>query len=219
LAVLGCNNVEPAFRAKSQTLAQLGCPVLADDHTLFQPLAHVIKPENLSGKVGVGMETRDWTLEICESEFGMRCLKQPYHSGPYEIRLCKDGPWGWKKPFVFLAGWKYQDWADAPNFEIGSDDIPWIGSLQACIDSTFVQTPYLSVDIRADPYTNSFLVLEINGGMGIGFEWVRTYDIRWLFSRILSGIFSLRGLARVGDAIEKVTRRQELVHKWVFETL
>jgi hypothetical protein len=80
-----------------------------------------------------------------------------------------------------------------------------------------VDTPFMSVDIRANE--NSFLILEINGSMGIGYEWVSKFCIQWLFSRILSGLFSFRGFLRISNAIFKIAQRQMLAKKWEFEIL
>ena len=169
----------------------------------------------MCGSVGVGLETDEYTLDICEKEFGV-CLRQPYHSGPYEIRLCKDGVYGWKKPFVFVAGWKYGDWIDPPHFEM--DLVPdWIDHIQNSIDYLFVNTPFLSVDIRANK--EDYLILEINGGMGIGFEWVDNYSIQWLFSRIQAGLFTFRGFQRIIPAMTKIIQRHVQSKKWEFEKI
>jgi len=219
ISVLGSNISELAFSPKSEALDKVNaCPVVYTNP--YSSNLYVTKPELMSGSVGVGMSNAEWNISICESEFEMGCFAQPYHPGPYEIRLCKDGSYGWKKPFVFLAGWKYETWDDPPHFETEAELIgPWIKSLQSCIDSKFPNTPFVSVDIRANPYTDSFLVLEINGGMGIGFDWVLHYSTKWLSSRIFEGIFTVRGIFRLGDAVKKVLQRLNLVRKWNFEIL
>jgi hypothetical protein len=176
---------------------------------------YIIKPETLCGSVGVGLETDEYSLDICQREFGP-CLRQPYHPGPWEIRLCKDGVYGWKKPFVFVAGWKYKDWIDPPHFEM--DVVPdWIHHIQNTIDYNYIDTSFLTVDIRANE--NEYLILEINGGMGIGFEWVDNISITWLFSRIQAGLYTLRGFDRILPAIQKIMQRQIKGKKWEFEII
>lgn len=176
---------------------------------------YIIKPETLCGSVGVGLETDEYSLDICQREFGP-CLRQPYHPGPWEIRLCKDGVYGWKKPFVFVAGWKYKDWIDPPHFEM--DVVPdWIHHIQNTIDYNYIDTSFLTVDIRANE--NEYLILEINGGMGIGFEWVDNISITWLFSRIQAGLYTLRGFDRILPAIQKIIQRQFKSKKWEFEII
>jgi len=226
IAVLGSNQTEIAFDKKSDILKRINsCPVIQQNQYVSGTGTYVIKPETLCGKVGVGLQSKEWTIDICQSEFGVECMKQWYHAGPYEIRLCKDGVYGWKKPFVFVAGWKYTDWIDPPHFEIETNlnnlnnlnIISYLYSIQSCIDSVFPDTQFVSVDIRAN--NDEFLILEINGGMGIGFEWVDNFNINWLFSLIQSGIFSLRGISRICQAIYKMTQRQCLIKKWEFENI
>ena len=73
------------------------------------------------------------------------------------------------------------------------------------------------MDIRANE--NEYLILEINGGMGIGFEWVDNISITWLFSRIQAGLYTLRGFDRILPAIQKIIQRQIKSKKWEFEII
>lgn len=178
----------------------------------FSSESYVVKPEVGCGGVGVGKETAEWGMSVCESWSGVKCLRQPLHPGPWELRfVLSNQMW---RGFGFIAGWVDEN-TDSPMFEV---DIEEWKHVLTCIQSRFPLSPNLALDIRARDATSWFLC-EINGALGIDYSWVLGFpDPLWLAARIASGGW-IRGVMRVPKALAKTVFRWKLAKEWQFEIL
>lgn len=215
LGICGINMRDPSLRLKSEVLnaIQIHAPPQYDAY------AHgsIIKPDaGTSGSAGVGRETHAWTLALCETVTRGPCMRQPRHPGPIEVRLVKSG--AWETPVCFIAGWESKT-DDAPAWEC---DPPWRTDVQRAVDAA-LHEPCVSVDVRAD--SDSFLILEVNGVWGIGYDWVLGHaPWRWVVSRIVLGVCALvlhplRCARSARDFARKIQSRRSLARHWQFETL
>lgn len=133
---------------------------------------------------GVNMETSTWTQQLCESAFGVPCMRQPYHPGPWEARLTRtDSEWDSSVAWVVPS-----EHAEPAALRV---QFPWERDLRICVNRTFANTPFLSMDVRTDG--DDLEVLEINGAFGIPFQW-SVGDVgfgqdmfRWIVSRAWAG--------------------------------
>jgi hypothetical protein len=146
----------------------------------------IVKPAHGSS-VKTGVKLAQWSVEMCQDYLGVPCIDQPYHPGPWEVRIFKSHQW--TPSVMFLAGVKEaEERSGIANFE-------WIPQLQQCIDSALPLTPFLSADIRTDG--NNILLLEINGSAGMPYLWstdevsLPTEMFQWLYSRYKAGINTL----------------------------
>ena len=176
-----------------------------------------MKPDaGTSGSAGVGAETHAWTRDVCAAAAGVPCMRQPRHPGPVEVRLVKSG--AWEEPVCFVAGWRDRA-TDAPAWAC---DPPWTHAVQRAIDDA-VGEPCVSVDVRADG--TSYLILEVNGVWGIGYEWVLgRAPWRWVWERVLRGVIALlrhplRCAGAAAQFARKIRTRRRLARRWDFETL
>ena len=156
--------------------------------------SYVIKPAH-STSVGMGVDflSSTWTIEVCESELGVPCMKQTYHPGPWEVRLYKSRVWdseavAWRVPCVL------PDCEEPFPFKTV---FPWQERIQSCIDRAFPNSPFLAVDLRTNG--TNVLILEINGAFGMPYHWatqkghvaVIVEHYQWITQRISSGIYNL----------------------------
>ena len=216
LCMVFANDPEPAFLDKQEVLRQLYavCPHLQTFHSDQK----VVKPSMWSSaKAGVGKKSVHWTVAQCEAAFGVKCMEQPYHGGPYEYRLVKSLVW---EPTIgFLAPWTDAN-TDAPTFWAVD---PRVQNLQRCVDKAFPAAPYLSVDVRVGH--KNILVLEVNGVFGIPYSWVKTshLPLAWVWKRVYAGAKRLTtgraDLRRVALAFQKVVLRHRIAKRWIMETL
>jgi len=195
LSFLCSNKEEPVLGHKELYIDRVKqtCPHLPW-HTPKKDFFSVIKPaHSTSVGMGVDFETSEWTREKCESFFSIPCMIQPYHPGPWEVRLYKSIVWepsvAWKVPCI-----KPQCEEPIPHLISFS----WQKDLQACIDKAFPHTDFMAVDVRSTG--NDLLVLEINGTFGMPYAWatnplsktdVIVQHFKWIKDRIQHGIYSL----------------------------
>lgn len=204
VCILSANTYEPLLERKTSSIQKLtDCfpPFFANDF--------VVKPERLCGSLGVGKETPEWNLQICEIWSKEPCLRQPFHPGPWELRFTKSLTWSAEG---FIAGWQDRS-ADAPAFQVDVHDFQ---DILSCVDRRIPEL--ISFDLRANSKTE-FLLCEVNGAFGIDYSWVvGRPNVVWLLSRIQAGVgFFERGLLRAMPAVHKVLRRWELSKTWEFE--
>jgi len=153
-----------------------------------------VKPAH-STSVGMGVDflSRKWTVALCESELAVPCMLQPYHPGPWEVRLYKSVKWdpeavAWKVPCI-------QPECEEPYPFLTR--FPWQSDLEARIDRAFPNSPFLAVDARTNG--QDLLVLEINGALGMPYHWatqqghtaVVLEHLRWISDRVRQGIKTL----------------------------
>jgi hypothetical protein len=111
-------------------------------------------------------------------------MEQPYHPGPWEIRLYKSKQW-----YSSIA------WL-VPSGQNMTLDFPWVKDLQRCIDKALPSTPFLSVDVRSNG--TDLLVLEVNGTAGMPYEWTldqtsMPLDLwNWFYQRYSAGLQKLQ---------------------------
>jgi hypothetical protein len=201
------NEEEPVLGHKELILDRLDHCISMADHQL----GNVIKPAHSTSvgmgvdhETGLGLETspnqmsysqneyipKRYTKEKCEEMYNVPCMSQPYHPGPWEVRLYKSGSWissavVWKvpcqppqctEPYPFLTRF------------------PWQSKVEACINSALPLSSFLSVDIRTTG--EDVRVLEINGVFGMPYNWAATNDstysvihdhAQWILERIRAG--------------------------------
>jgi hypothetical protein len=206
------NEEEPVLGHKELLLDRLEQCMEMGEHYL----GNVIKPAH-STSVGMGVDresehsdstmlTTRYTKETCEKNYNVPCMSQPYHPGPWEVRLYKSGAWissavVWKvpclppqctEPYPFLTRF------------------PWQDQVESCINKALPWSPYISVDIRTNG--EDVRVLEINGVFGMPYNWAATNDstytviqdhAKWIVDRIRAGanqlsILRLLQLAQLG---------------------
>ena len=162
----------------------------------------IVKPAHGSS-VKTGVKLAQWSVEECQDTLGVPCIAQPYHPGPWEVRLFKS--LRWHPSVMFLAG------VQEAEEKSGVANFTWIPQLQACIDRALPFTPFLSADLRTDG--SSILLLEINGSAGMPYLW-STDEVslpwemfNWLYSRLSVGIHSL-SLDRILKILLVVFQRQ-----------
>ena len=130
------------------------------------------------------MESENWTVAQCENSFRVPCMRQPFHPGPWEVRMVQhDGAWD---PSV---AWVVPSESSVPAALRVS--FPWQDELQKCVTSTFPEMRFVALDVRTSG--TDLRVLEINGSFGIPFQWtVGDVDFgsdmfRWCISRAWQG--------------------------------
>ena len=143
--------------------------------------------------MGVDYEKTEWSKEMCESLFSIPCMVQPYHPGPWEVRLYKSREWdshsvAWQVPCVEPACTE-----PVPHLVT----FPWQEALQKCIDKALSQTEFMAVDVRSNG--KDVLLLEINGAFGMPYAWatnphsktdVVVQHVKWIKDRIQQGLAS-----------------------------
>jgi len=189
VAFLCANKEEPVLGNKEIYLQRLkNCNV-----PLFQgSVQRIVKPSHATS-VGMGVDflSSTWTLEQCETLLGVPCMMQPYHPGPWEIRLYKSKVWD-----AHSVAWNVP--CEEP---LCSEPIPlkvnfsWQKKLQECIDSQFPSTDFMAVDVRSNG--DDVLVLEINGAFGMPYAWATDIDsktsviinhLHWITDRVHTGL-------------------------------
>jgi hypothetical protein len=182
------NGEEPSLSHKQLFLDRVhsACPDLPWFKNFSQSSGAIVKPAHGSS-VKTGVKLGQWSIEDCQASLGVPCIDQPYHPGPWEVRLFKSQHWS--PTVTFLAGRKEaEEISGVANFE-------WIPQLQACIDTALPLTPYLSADIRTNGM--DILLLEINGSAGMPYLWATEevtlpWDMfQWLYSRYKAGITNM----------------------------
>jgi len=206
---LCANEEEPVLGNKEILLDRLTqCSLKSNLHLNS---VNVVKPSH-STSVGMGVdkENKNWTRELCEKLFSVPCMTQPYHPGPWEVRMYKSGEWhrnavAWRvpceppecnEPYPFLT-----------RFD-------WQSQVEDCISNVLPFSDFLAVDLRTDG--SDVLVLEINGSFGMPYHWAAindsTYSLildhaQWIIDRIKSGTRKL-SLVRILDLIVLAVERQ-----------
>jgi hypothetical protein len=182
------NGEEPSLSHKQLYLDRVyqACPTLPWLTLDAQSSGAIVKPAHASS-VKTGVKLAQWSVQSCQENLGVPCIAQPYHPGPWEVRLYKSRHWN--PTVMFLAG------VEEAEEKSGIANFTWIPQLQACIDTALPFTPFLSADIRTDG--ESLLLLEINGAAGMPYLW-STEEVslpwemfHWLKSRISAGVKAL----------------------------
>ena len=143
----------------------------------------IVKPAH-GTSVKTGVKLGQWSIDMCQTQLGSPCMEQPYHPGPWEIRLYKSKHWYSSIAWIVPEG---------QNTKL---NFPWIQELQGCIDRALPLTPFLSVDVRSNG--TNLLVLEVNGTAGMPYEWTLgetslPRDLwRWFYDRFSTGINQLQ---------------------------
>ena len=170
--------------------------------------------------MGVDFEDEDeksisyWNVKKCQEYFSVPCMKQPYHPGPWEIRLYKSKTWqnatAWRVPCV------------EPNCV---EPIPllvnfaWQQDLQDCIDRALPFSDFVAVDVRSNG--SDVLVLEINGAFGMPYAWATEHEsntgiivqhFNWIKDRISTGIYQIN-VERILNLICLCLERQTMNKK------
>ena len=198
VAFLCSNEDEPVLGHKEHYIHRVvqACPHLPWHSS--GSFVSIIKPAH-STSVGMGVDfengARDdaWNQSTCETYFSVPCMKQPYHPGPWEIRLYKNTKWekavAWNVPCVE---------------PLCTEPIPllisfaWQDSLQRCIDMALPFTDFVAVDVRSNG--SDVLLLEINGAFGMPYGWatepesktsVIIQHFNWIKDRISKGIYQM----------------------------
>jgi hypothetical protein len=191
-----CANIEePVLGHKELFLDRLSLPFIESKQTIVKP-AH-----STSVGMGVDFKSSEWTRNICEDTLGVPCMEQPYHEGPWEVRLYKSNCWdkeavAWNvpctppeclEPFPFLTRF------------------PWQKDLEDKIDQVLPHSSFLAVDARTNG--RNVLVLEINGAFGMPYHWatqsghsaVVNEHVKWFADRVRAGAkqFSLTNLLKL----------------------
>jgi hypothetical protein len=190
-AFLCANKEEPVLGNKEiylQRLEQCTLPLFT------QGSRSIVKPSHATSVgMGVDFHSSSWTLSKCQDLLGVPCMMQPYHPGPWEVRLYKSKEWqdsvAWNVP------------CEEP---MCTEPIPlkvnfsWQTKLQECIDAQFPHTQFMAVDVRSNG--DDVLVLEINGAFGMPYAWATDLDsktsvivnhLRWITDRVHSGLYQL----------------------------
>jgi len=146
---------------------------------------HVVKPVwGTSMGRGVNLESEAWTVQTCENMFQGACMRQPYHPGPWEVRITRTGS-AWDPSIAWVVPSEH---AEPAALRV---QFPWESELHACVERVLPRTPFLSMDVRTDGVDVE--VLEVNGAFGIPFQWsvgdvgFGTDMFRWLASRTVAG--------------------------------
>jgi hypothetical protein len=184
LSFFSANVEEPAFSHKKLFLDRIHaeCPHLPTLKLHKEMSGAIVKPAH-GTSVKVGVKLGEWSIPMCE-RLGSPCIEQPYHPGPWEIRLYKSRHWYSPVSWIVPRG---------ENIKI---DFPWVNELQKCIDRALPLTQFLSVDVRSNG--TDLLVLEVNGVAGMPFEWTLgetslPFDMwTWFYQRYSEGINTLQ---------------------------
>lgn len=214
--IASANGEEPMLLRKDDLVARLQreCPWLPwrEEHDAF-----VVKPvRGTSMGRGVDMESEAWTLHSCERAFGVQCMRQPYHSGPWEARITRNEN-HWDPAIAWVVPSEHNEPAPLRV------EFPWQRDLQRCVQRTFPHTPFLSMDLRSNGH--DLRVLEVNGAFGIPFQWSVGdvsfgFDMfRWGVSRAWEGSqhperWVPRGLAYVKNQLFKFQTRHHPSRFW-----
>jgi hypothetical protein len=181
------NAEEPAYSHKQLWLhrIQSTCP-----HMFSIPsgiTGAVVKPAHASS-VKTGVKLGYWSVEECETTLHVPCMHQPYHPGPFEVRLYKSVHW---EPAVAWMAKRAED--EQSNMLLNFE---WVQSLQHCIDEALPFTPFLAVDIRSNG--SDIQLLEVNGVAGMPFLWTTGESdmphelFAWVWRRYKAGLDKLQ---------------------------
>lgn len=189
IVVLACmasaNGSEPLLLRKDTVVARLEakCPHLpwSTAHGEF-----VVKPTNgtCMGR-GVDKESSTWTQAVCERDFGVPCMRQAYHPGPWEVRLVRNGS-HWDASVAWVVPSEH---AEPAALRV---TFPWQAELQECVQRVLPDMPFSALDVRTTGF--DIRVLEVNGSFGIPFQWtvgdvsIATDMLRWMASRVWEGL-------------------------------
>jgi hypothetical protein len=184
LSFFSANDEEPALSHKKLFLERIEnqCPNLPFLQLNTSTCGAIVKPAH-GTSVKVGVKLGEWSVSQCQL-MGSPCMEQPYHPGPWEIRLYKSKQWHSSIAWLVPSG---------QNMNL---DFPWIKDLQLCIDKALPLTSYLSVDVRSNG--TDLLVLEVNGTAGMPYEWTleqtsMPVDMwNWFYQRYSSGLQKLQ---------------------------
>lgn len=177
------NAEEPAFTHKQLMLDRIHstCP-----HMFRQSpgiTGAIVKPAHGSS-VKTGVKLGQWSVEQCEAALHVPCMHQPYHPGPFEVRLYKSGQW---EPAVAWMAKRSE--TEETNMVLNFE---WVHSLQECIDAALPLTPFMAVDIRSNG--TDIQLLEVNGVAGMPFLWTTGETemppelFAWVWTRYRAGL-------------------------------
>jgi hypothetical protein len=130
------------------------------------------------------MEQDGWTVDDCKREFGVACMRQPYHKGPWEVRIVRNDT-TWDSSIAWVVPSEH----DTPAALRVS--FPWDDELRKCVATVLPDMKFVALDVRTNG--SDVRVLEVNGSFGIPFQWTvgdvsfGTDMFRWLVARAWEG--------------------------------
>jgi len=182
--IASANTVEPMLLRKDDLVHRLeaACPTLP---WALPSGEFVIKPVSGTNMGrGVDKESSAWTVAHCQSAFGVPCMRQDFHAGPWEVRVVRnDTEWDPSVAWVVPS-----EHATPAALRV---TFPWEGQLRACVKSVLPDMEFVALDVRTNG--TDVRVLEVNGSFGIPFQWTvgdtsfGTDLFRWLVVRAWEG--------------------------------
>jgi hypothetical protein len=182
--IASANATDPMTLRKDELVHRLesACPSLPWASGGAEWVVKPVRGTNMGR--GVDLERAEWTVERCERDFGVPCMRQRFHKGPWEVRMVRhDTEWD------SSVAWIVPSEHDTPAALRVS--FPWEAELQRCVAETLPEMRFVALDVRTNGC--DIRVLEVNGSFGIPFQWTvgdvsfGTDMFRWLVTRAWEG--------------------------------